>query len=90
MDLIAIARRVASSYDFRVKMKLNTFVIHEIADAVVTKEKKNGGSKKEPADLYNDVAIAILESPIHKLIQELSESITTEADRLAPGLQDVG
>ncbi len=67
MDLHAMAARVAG-YDFKTKMKINALVISELARETGLEE--------------NDVAMAIMESGVHKRIQELADAIGEEADRM--------
>ncbi len=67
MDLHAMAVRVAG-YDFKTKMKINALVISELAQETGLGE--------------NDVAVAIMESGVHKQIQELADAIGDEAEKL--------
>ncbi len=67
MDLQAIALRVAK-YDFKTKMKINALVITELA--------------RESGLDENDVAMAIMESGVHRQIQDLADAIGEEAEKL--------
>jgi hypothetical protein len=67
MDLQAMAVRIAG-YDFKTKMKINALVISELAQETGLGE--------------NDVAVAIMESGVHKQIQELADAIGDEAEKL--------
>ena len=66
----SIFSKLASEYDFKTKMKINKLVIEEIA--------RESGFEKD----LKSIAIGLVDSPIHSLVQELADSIHQEAERL--------
>jgi hypothetical protein len=66
-----------SSYDFGTKMRLNAFVIEEIANAL-----HPGAAGKDMRQIQNDVANGLQNAgEVHRLVGELAKAIKDEADR---------
>jgi hypothetical protein len=71
MNISVIATRVAATdYDYDTKARVNAFIIEELA-------------RKTGLD-YNDVAIGISESDIHRLIDQLSKALFKDKLKLKP------
>jgi len=67
MDIQAMASRVAG-YDSKTKMKINAPVISELS--------------RETGLGENDMAVAIMESGVHRQTQELADAVHEEAEKL--------
>jgi hypothetical protein len=66
-----LAQRVVGRFsrtDFKVKQKVNIFVLKELSE--------------ETGKPVNEVATAIQDSPVHRAIGQLAEALTEEIDRL--------
>lgn len=67
MDIMTISKRIAASYDFKTKMKLNAVAIEELARALDSDDLNSAAESLSPET--------------HKLIQALADSIAKDSKK---------